>query len=222
MKTNQEITIYTISYKLIKVIVLEKITSARKLMEKENVDALIVKQPHNLYYMTGWTPKVTARPILAVVPLENETTLIIPEIEETTSRRYADQIKKIITYSENKYNLFEASARTLKKVIEDMSLTKGRIGIEEDFLPVHYYRFLKNNLPEIELVDADSLIWRLRMIKTTISTKGQVVIPSGIRRRHGWDPGTALELEELEDGVVLRQADSLLQQQRQHLPPRLF
>ncbi len=44
------------------------------------------------------------------------------------------------------------------------------------------------------------------MLKTTISTKGQVVIPSGIRQRHGWDPGTALELEELEDGVVLRQA----------------
>ena len=162
----QEITIYTFSCKLIKVIVLENIASARKQMAKENVDALIVKQPHNLYYMSGWTPKVTARPILAVVPLENETTLIIPEIEETTSRRYADQIKKIITYSENQYNLFEASARTLKKVIEDMSLTKGRIGIEEDFLPVHYYRFLKNNLPEIELVDADSLIWRLRMIKS--------------------------------------------------------
>lgn len=44
------------------------------------------------------------------------------------------------------------------------------------------------------------------MPKTTVSTKGQVVIPSGIRQRHGWDPGTTLELDELEDGVVLRQA----------------
>ena len=42
------------------------------------------------------------------------------------------------------------------------------------------------------------------MPKTTLSTKGQVVIPKGIRQRQGWVSGTAIELEELEDGVVLR------------------
>jgi len=42
------------------------------------------------------------------------------------------------------------------------------------------------------------------MPKTTLSTKGQIVIPKGIRERHGWIPGSAIELEELDDGVVLR------------------
>ncbi|MCD4748314.1 MAG: AbrB/MazE/SpoVT family DNA-binding domain-containing protein [Thermoanaerobaculales bacterium] len=42
------------------------------------------------------------------------------------------------------------------------------------------------------------------MPKTTLSTKGQVVIPKGIRQRHGWVVGSTIELEELEDGVVLR------------------
>ncbi len=40
---------------------------------------------------------------------------------------------------------------------------------------------------------------------TTLSTKGQIVIPKEIRQRHGWVPGSAIELEELADGVVLRQ-----------------
>ena len=43
------------------------------------------------------------------------------------------------------------------------------------------------------------------MPKTTLSTKGQIVIPKEIRQRHGWVPGSAIELEELEDGVILRQ-----------------
>ncbi|RLE26245.1 MAG: AbrB family transcriptional regulator [Acidobacteria bacterium] len=43
------------------------------------------------------------------------------------------------------------------------------------------------------------------MPTTTLSTKGQIVIPKEIRQRHGWVPGSAIELEELADGVVLRQ-----------------
>ena len=44
------------------------------------------------------------------------------------------------------------------------------------------------------------------MPKTIISTKGQIVIPSEIRQRLGWDPGTVITVEDLEDGVVLRRA----------------
>jgi AbrB family looped-hinge helix DNA binding protein len=43
------------------------------------------------------------------------------------------------------------------------------------------------------------------MADTTVSTKGQVVIPKDVRDRLGWRPGTALEIEERGDRVVLRQ-----------------
>jgi AbrB family looped-hinge helix DNA binding protein len=42
------------------------------------------------------------------------------------------------------------------------------------------------------------------MPTTTLSTKGQIVIPKEVRRRQGWVPGSTIELEELDDGVVLR------------------
>lgn len=42
------------------------------------------------------------------------------------------------------------------------------------------------------------------MITTTMSTKGQVIIPKEVRERHGWDAGLSLELVEQEDGIVLR------------------
>jgi AbrB family looped-hinge helix DNA binding protein len=39
------------------------------------------------------------------------------------------------------------------------------------------------------------------MARTSISTRGQVVIPKETRDRCGWTPGTVLDVEEV-DGVV--------------------
>jgi AbrB family looped-hinge helix DNA binding protein len=39
---------------------------------------------------------------------------------------------------------------------------------------------------------------------TTLSSKGQVVIPEPIRRRQQMQAGDQLEVEEREDGIVLR------------------
>ena len=42
------------------------------------------------------------------------------------------------------------------------------------------------------------------MTTTTLSTKGQLIIPKEIRRRHGWEEGTELEIEDRGDSVVIR------------------
>lgn len=42
------------------------------------------------------------------------------------------------------------------------------------------------------------------MLKTSVSTKGQVVIPKETRDRCGWTPGTVLEVEEVDGTVLLR------------------
>lgn len=43
-------------------------------------------------------------------------------------------------------------------------------------------------------------------ITTTVSTKGQVILPKTIRTRRGWAPGTALVVEDTPDGVLLKAA----------------
>jgi AbrB family looped-hinge helix DNA binding protein len=47
------------------------------------------------------------------------------------------------------------------------------------------------------------------MSTTTLSTKGQIIIPKEIRQRHGWGPGLALEVLEQGDSVVLRPVRTL-------------
>lgn len=43
-------------------------------------------------------------------------------------------------------------------------------------------------------------------LTTTLSTKGQVILPAEIRRRRGWDAGTRLVIEDTQDGVLLKPA----------------
>lgn len=39
---------------------------------------------------------------------------------------------------------------------------------------------------------------------TTVSTKGQVILPKAVRDRRRWGPGTRLLVEETPDGVLLK------------------
>lgn len=41
---------------------------------------------------------------------------------------------------------------------------------------------------------------------TTVSTKGQVILPKAIRRRRDWDAGTRLIVEDTPEGVLLKAA----------------
>lgn len=39
---------------------------------------------------------------------------------------------------------------------------------------------------------------------TTMSSKGQIVLPSSLRTAHDWRPGTAFEIEAVPEGVLLK------------------
>jgi len=45
-----------------------------------------------------------------------------------------------------------------------------------------------------------------KKLTTTVSTKGQVILPKVVRERRHWDAGTRLEVEERDDGVLLKPA----------------
>jgi AbrB family looped-hinge helix DNA binding protein len=43
-------------------------------------------------------------------------------------------------------------------------------------------------------------------LTTTVSTKGQVILPKAVRQRRHWEPGTRLVVEETPEGVLLKAA----------------
>jgi AbrB family looped-hinge helix DNA binding protein len=46
----------------------------------------------------------------------------------------------------------------------------------------------------------------VQTLTTTLSTKGQVILPKAIRQRRHWEPGTRLVVEDTPDGVLLKAA----------------
>jgi AbrB family looped-hinge helix DNA binding protein len=44
------------------------------------------------------------------------------------------------------------------------------------------------------------------VLTTTVSTKGQIILPKAIRERMNWAPRTRLVVEETPDGVLLKAA----------------
>ena len=44
----------------------------------------------------------------------------------------------------------------------------------------------------------------MTIVSTTVSTKGQVILPKPIRDARNWGPGTRLEVVETPDGVLLK------------------
>lgn len=45
-----------------------------------------------------------------------------------------------------------------------------------------------------------------RKLRTTVSTKGQVILPKAIRDQRHWQAGTELVVEDTPDGVLLKAA----------------
>jgi AbrB family looped-hinge helix DNA binding protein len=41
-------------------------------------------------------------------------------------------------------------------------------------------------------------------LSTTVSTKGQIVLPKAIRHKRRWHPGTQLVVEDTDEGVLLK------------------
>jgi AbrB family looped-hinge helix DNA binding protein len=42
------------------------------------------------------------------------------------------------------------------------------------------------------------------MVTTRLSSKGQIIIPKGVRAAHKWPAGTAFAVEDRSEGVLLR------------------
>ncbi|MDY0062845.1 MAG: AbrB/MazE/SpoVT family DNA-binding domain-containing protein [Myxococcota bacterium] len=49
------------------------------------------------------------------------------------------------------------------------------------------------------------------MLRTTVSSKGQVVIPKEVRDLHGWTSGTVLEVEVQGDAILLHPVPAFAQ-----------
>jgi Xaa-Pro dipeptidase len=135
-------------------------------MRDAKLDALISISPENFAYVTGFLsptqPLMRWRHAMALVTADGRTSLVVVDMEANTIRSRAPAGTDIAVWREFKFDAMKVLADVLRKG----GLAESHIGIELDYLPAGDFAELRELLPGAEFTGAQSLLARLRQIKT--------------------------------------------------------
>jgi Xaa-Pro dipeptidase len=144
-----------------------RIERARSLMTEQAIDALLLLTGPNLVYFTGMPcGRSGSRPFVYVLPADGKPTLIVQDGRQFETHAFTG-VGDIRTYS----GLSHLPLTVIQGALEDRGLLHGRIGVElggEMVMDIPFGEFLalQGALPDVSFVDASSLLWQLRMIKS--------------------------------------------------------
>lgn len=138
----------------------------REAMSVEGIDALVCMKPENTFYLSGFNPIMFSHPVVAILPAKGPSTLLVHALRDDHARGSAwlSEIKLYGAWS-TKATMGPEWSKALKSILDDMGVLNGRIGIEEDFLPIVRARTLKKIAPEATFVDGSAIVFGARVIK---------------------------------------------------------
>jgi len=135
-------------------------------MQSAGLDAIVSISPENFAYVTGFlsptAPIMRWRHAMALVTADGTCALVSVDMEANTIRARSPQGTEIAVWREFKFDAMPVLADLLRK----HGLAKARIGTELDYLPATDFSDLQKLLPEAKFTAAQSLLARLRQIKT--------------------------------------------------------
>jgi Xaa-Pro aminopeptidase len=130
-----------------------------------NLDAIIATSPENFAYLAGFVVPshhiLRWRHSMLVVKPDETVAAFTVDMEETT---VAGKLPGIPLTSWGEFT--DTSMEVFAGLLRDLSLSRGRIGIETDYLPARDLEILTRELPNVEFVAAQDMFNRARMIKT--------------------------------------------------------
>ena len=156
----------------------QKLRRVRERMKREGIEALLVRAPDNVLYLTNYWPMKGYA--CAVFPCEGEPLLIViePQLEEARSMAWTEEIRTFKFYDESDPR--PPTARSLDAgllALHDLGLN-GRVGVEltqgsqicdrmvgePTVYTLPYFETCRASVAQ--MVDAAPLLAELRMIKT--------------------------------------------------------
>lgn len=134
-------------------------------MRTHGWDAMLSSSPENFAYVTGFQSPTQAlmrwRHAMALVTADGTCALLVIDMEASTIRAKAPDTD-ITEWREFSFNCMEVLADLLQR----HGLFAGKIGLEMDYLPAADYAKLTNLLPQARFEPAQSVLARMRQIKT--------------------------------------------------------
>lgn len=148
-----------------------RVKKVRELMAREGIDVLFITGDRNYNYFTGNRPVMplegtVARPNCFLLPLEGDAHLLVHVFLQGDAGA-TTWIENISTYS----SLLESPVKQLADLIRGFNTKGKKIGVELGHeqrigMPVRDFLALRDMLGDFEFVDAASILWEMRMIKS--------------------------------------------------------
>ena len=148
-----------------------RLARTRARMIRNGLDGLVVVDPANLHYLTGYDAWSFYMPQLLFVPLEGEPLLIMREMDAGGAHRTASTPReRILGYPESRVH--PRNGHPIDGAAEQLRAhgfaRRGRVGYEGEahFLSVRSFLALQRGLPEWQLVDGHDLVNWVRLVKS--------------------------------------------------------
>lgn len=137
----------------------------RALLERLNVDALVMMSPENFAYASGLhiltVNMIRPRQAFMIVPKKGSPEIVLCSIELTLARAHA-WVDDIHAYTE----FVDHPMDVLAKRLSALGIEAATIGMDSDYLPLSSYERLAANLPKLKLVNTTEAVSSVRAIKT--------------------------------------------------------
>jgi len=136
----------------------DRLARAKKLVEAKGLEAIIAAAPENIQYLTGVTEASVHACAACVVGRNLEPALAVMWLDESIARK---QAKCLVIKTYNPYS----QGKVIAKVLEDSRAKKGKIGMDGKAM-TFLGSTVRKELPNLELVSAETAMDELRWIKT--------------------------------------------------------
>ena len=144
----------------------EVIARQVRAMKEAGLDAIVSISPENFAYVTGFLsptqPLMRWRHAMALVTADAAVALVVVDMEASTIRAKSPAGTEIAVWHEFKFD----AMNVLATVLREHGLEEARVGIELDYLPAGDLAALKELLPRAKFTAAQTVLARLREIKT--------------------------------------------------------
>lgn len=148
-----------------------RLAAVKAEMAKRGLDVLLVSEPPNQNYLTGYDAYSFYTPQMAIVALDRDEPIMITRGMDALSSRITTYLSEdsIRGFPDNYVNSTERSAYDyVAKVVQEIGGDKGVIGVEMEgyYYSARAHADLVKALPQARFEDADLLINWIRLVKS--------------------------------------------------------
>ncbi len=140
----------------------QRLAAVRRTMGGRGIDLLVITEPENMYYLTGYFSTAYWSTQVLAVPLDMPPFFVVRHLERTAVLG-TSLVDDVSVYQE-----LDVPTAVIGQVIRDRRFDHRRIGVEKHswYLTVRMFEALQAELPNAAFVDASYLVNDLRLVKS--------------------------------------------------------